>query len=1103
MKLFTSLIGHKDYNKLKHLNLEFKEINQLFNKYDKHRDKFVKTIGVLPSQVKSIGKSRIFSYATSMEKEIEWAYLILKLNKAKLNQYIQLERELFSQIFFGNYDEALNTIEEINNNICYSQWAILMKMTILYLKEDLNELKRFTNYLLNECDLESALRNAIFLHNHKLLIEVEGEKDFEKLVIDIEFLLNDYESILINNFGKERFYNEYEILVRYCEKYSMTPFNKKSEFIDLQKLLSLSSKNSLIDLYKTFSIVISELQQNSNLNLDKYVLESIHKSFKDTNLIKVSPRDTIAKKFETLKILKIHELYLKGEFHQVIEYSVKYLSKKPYSIDYLYLFINSTIYLEEEPFQYIKDLKENSLLYKIILNYHNILNNNSPTESLSKLKKILLMFGIQTQWSMYLYHLLFDFLCLHRDTNKKSFSKSLFFSYLVHPRYFYNLTKEQQIEIINLLSKNNKYKDSCIHKIFTLEVYGIEMVKELELSPKYRGDYILSTYEKNIEKIENLYNLENIAFNERIKIIIDYINILFNNNNYVNALELMVKNMQEYKIPLCMFEYKKLIHSPVKSLFNMIEYIYIILLDNSSDMIFIQYAVSNYLTLSNKKYNLPSRLAQDLNEDSDDLDLKLYLLRFCANPRFLEEYIIDITSSKELIEEQLKIYNILFEYEKKKTEKKILQNNIYELENRRQSLNNSNYINKNKLRLNISYIKSELAKTIKSLELFPKLPYSEIDLQDLISKMEYKYIPKIETKEDLVLADLSKVIDIVVNSEYGLFNEIEADIKHGFMEQRLHEPFIKENLVAPTIKGKYVNIKAWSLDQRLQEKLFKMTDEIKLLIEDFKHKYIACNHESSKTNILNFNQKEICSFIDIEALVYNSNLYQEEQTYVNALVNIVLEAIEKLLSNYRLKIENTLKTIFYDMVFNRFLNEIKELKNEGVIVQPVLDAFNNLEESLYLSISDISSWFELYEETIHEHFQLDIILKSNELKSLGLRYEDINTSSSITFMGNTYQMIYRIFFNVFQNVKKHSSSNKLKIIFESIDDFLVFTFSNNISNEKYNKLKLKSGSGENIIRNTVNKLNNSINEDFVRIDKDKSNKYTIKIKLSKKVLINE
>ena len=46
---------------------------------------------------------------------------------------------------------------------------------------------------------------------------------------------------------------------------------------------------------------------------------------------------------------------------------------------------------------------------------------------------------------MYLYSLLFNFLCLQRDTKKeRSFSKSLYYSYHFHPRFFYNLDENMQ-----------------------------------------------------------------------------------------------------------------------------------------------------------------------------------------------------------------------------------------------------------------------------------------------------------------------------------------------------------------------------------------------------------------------------------------------------------------------------------------------------------------------------------------------------------------------------------------------------------------------------------------------------------------------------------
>lgn len=125
--------------------------------------------------------------------------------------------------------------------------------------------------------------------------------------------------------------------------------------------------------------------------------------FPKTNLVKLNSKNQVNHNSNTKKLFYTYELYLSGKFKRVMKICKKHLINHPYDIDYLYFLVNSATYLEVNPLDSFSNLSSDSLLYKIIFNYYNLINNINPDKSLSMIKKILIIFGVQTQWSMYLY----------------------------------------------------------------------------------------------------------------------------------------------------------------------------------------------------------------------------------------------------------------------------------------------------------------------------------------------------------------------------------------------------------------------------------------------------------------------------------------------------------------------------------------------------------------------------------------------------------------------------------------------------------------------------------------------------------------------------
>lgn len=421
--------------------------------------------------------------------------------------------------------------------------------------------------------------------------------------------------------------------------------------------------------------------------------------------------------------------------------------------------------------------------------------------------------------------------------------------------------------------------------------------------------------------------------------------------------------------------------------------------------------------------------------------------------------------------------------------------NIEKLSIKKTILNSKNFMNRNKLRLNIDYLKGNLLLTIASPSSFESLPLTtEKNLIKLITNPEVIYYPKGDSKETLLVSDLEKTIKGFLYSEYGLLNEIEANIRHGFAEQRLLEVFFSEKLLSSKVNKKYIVNTNWQNKEKLQKFLFNFTDDVTNLIEEFKDKNLSSNKKENK-NILDFSNTTIYSKINLSEMLKRIEFLDNTSSYCEYLSETIYIIIDNLLLEYRKKIIEILNEELIRLIKKnlKILESINDINKE-----PVRDAFNRLDTKLYEAVIDIASWFELYDDSIHEPFLINEILDSNSFKkmNIGCKLKGITIP---TFKSKCYQPIYNIIFNIIYNVKKHTSERIIYIdISKSVDGIVQIKFDNKFDNISCDDRK---GQGHDIIKKGLLIINGiSIDEihDYFKIE-IVDNRYIVIIKLLDKV----
>jgi hypothetical protein len=220
-----------------------------------------------------------------------------------------------------------------------------------------------------------------------------------------------------------------------------------------------------------------------------------------------------------------------------------------------------------------------------------------------------------------------------------------------------------------------------------------------------------------------------------------------------------------------------------------------------------------------------------------------------------------------------------------------------------------------------------------------------------------------------------------------------------------------------------------------------------------------------------------------------------KSSYCEYLSETIYTIIDNLLLVYRKKIIEILNEELTKLIKKnlKILESINDINKE-----PVRDAFNRLDSKLYEAVIDIASWFELYDDSIHEPFLINEILDSSSFKKMNISCK-LNGISLPAFKGKCYQPVYNIIFNTIYNVKKHTSERIIHIdISKSVDDIVQIKFNNKFDNVICDDRK---GQGHNIIKKSLSIINEiSIDkiDDYFKIEIS-DNRYIVIIKLLEKV----
>ncbi len=1087
------------------------ESTDLESNYTLKSEYKVKTINKIDSEQENIFlKNELKSY-------LDLASIVLSLYREEIDIFLELERKFFHSVLTADYEESLLILEKIENDICFSKWCQFMRLIVLNLisnddsienniykltfdgYSDLIEFNSSRLSHLIECNLFSnKLNNLNHLHTDTLL------DNFVSLINNWKDDLGKFDGGIIDGFLKE-------INHGYYEKSIISPFNKISDYKTFSRLINEHIHCSIIDIYKTFSSIIVELQNNNENYFNDYIYGSsnivkrvIRLSFKD-NIIKTNYYKNSAKGLseffllnEELNLIEIYDEFLKGDFDKVITLTLNKLVAYPYSIDLIYFLVHSLSYVNKHPQEILKSIsiKENSLVFYISVNYFNLLNNIDMKNSIENLKKLLLMFGSHSQWSMYLYSMISNFLCKNSDIKNRKFSNAILYSYFSHPRIFYSLNDSTQKVFLSKI--DNKYES--VKRIFNLSINAKDEDLDLYISPKYRAGYInfknIKNEDNNLYIIQSLYGYkENMPFFYRVKVMTAYILKLVDELNYTLALELIIKNFINYNMPLCVVQYK---NPNQEYLFKDCEHLphfaLLCVLDNAKDTVRIYYTVMEYLQSISSQCFKPSHLKNYMSSRIFEQNVQIRLLKEIIKEEYIEEFLLHLGSRIDIYEEQLLILELIQMYDKSYDDDSLIRNII---EDKINILTNTTFIKEQKISIDLRKIKlnliSSFSETYESLLTAPRANEKYLFYNLITNADSYLNQNKNFSKEEKLENIFRNILKEIIYSNIGVVNSISENILHNHLDDTIRQPLLDDHIFLQTNNDKFDDT-YWTQNLNISNTLIEFSKNLNKFLEKFKNK-IKLFSAKKGTVYFDFSFENIITkdrFINFLTF-YEEQLTFDKWTYLTFLdeiINYSLFFIKKEILFGSEKIKKDLVEEI-DVLFSP-LEEIQNLKFKS--------HYTHSRDIVYSkSIDAIVSWFKLNETQIYKDFEIKEVIDTIKKEHTLLANVPVECSFSKKIKGEYFLTFHRIYILLLDNVFIHSHAENMKLrINVKEDDHHIIIENTNMYTEDCASIR-SNNTGLGFLQKNIEYKN----EKNTFCKEDKNNEFKIILNLLKKDLLDE
>lgn len=1038
----------------------------------------------LPKEYSEIGKGIKTYHDDKIEDEIIWLIKSINQYHVEINSFLILENRFEHHFLKGEYANAKNILNTIEENICVSLWSIEKRLLIAEFE---------TGFKKNKDELTRVLGQ-----NNELIIEIISK--YLSIRVEKNLSIFKYEEII------NSYINYYDGNLKNYLTYKLNFFSKYT-YNNKAFLLSYESSFSIIDRYNSFITVIlmitSEL--DGNYKLRDFISESINQILPKINdvrltniLYSLGKNTPFSLTDDNKEYLRLLDLYTKGDYKMVINDLKHYLSEHANYFE-LYDLLNKVVVNLNLPFENI--FSPESFAGQCLQNTYDILNKTAKTQqSLMQAHKAFNLLGLCSWSYKYFAYVNNEY---SNDTNlvdmnKFSHLNTNYFNPVVSIYFDKNKQSFLFLDTLQCLIPDNSTIE--FWKIICSNLYNLEYnanKNDIYLFRseiyKYRSWQSKEKYEQALNGYISLQNdvrfvQETILPYYREEITYGIISCLIKLNQFEKAIDLVVKSNLSNSNLIARFRFPELLNKINR--FDDEN-----LMKNISSSILLhqnQHLVNpNDIWVSYDNFLMGYELLfpREIENIMPNLDLKkvIYFLKnICKQEIFNSS--CEFENQDDLDNERIEICSILTRLDAANFEEYIKE--ISEISRNILIRKGIKQIDESKIYVDVKGVKKSLEKDLR--ESFERstnlrsLPIDQLRKLDLNADSIYiAYFGKssetnrIEPeKANIKFTNYSRVQEFVgmfikirdkfiASNEFGLETYLSMRIRHGTLLGEIRSIFEKNHLITKKedASDSYKENNYWLKTNIGNNSMLR--NSFNLIMGDFSNKidtisgHLKNNELQIKTEVktsnglfdYSFNEKTLQSiFIGRIADIENFDAFFDE------IVNILWERTENNLSNIRYQISQNIKGEMVDLL-TKLSNDIDTLasKSKCPEIYEIIRSITSCQTDIKYELDKISEWFKRTNNKAINEFDISLPIDTTltTLKRLFKDYNQlepsINCNCNVKFEGEYFQHLSYIMQNLFHNIIQHSklSCDELNVRITISQDLSILTLmiENNFANE--------------------------------------------------------
>lgn len=1042
-------------------NDNFEDVIQITSELAKSIPPFEKRCWgkMVPMNINELGEERQYFYKpSSLKNEINWIILGIKKNVDVIKKFIQHKNKFEHQVLLGEYQKALETLNNSEKEIGVSIWLYESKF-IVY-------------------EMMGAQDKAIFLISH---INESKQKNDNGYVTQLLYYLWNrakkdlsaikYDEDLFNKFKRNRTdfqtdtYNYHLFRLNFYVHYDIE---------DTAIPLVMEATNSIVDRYL---VLLQVLQSNfvKGENIKDILSRSkyLYKITKDNFLFSLLKYDlnnnSMPESYFDKSYIKIIDSYYQGKYKDVIINCKNYIKENTSNFDVIKFYCHSLLFAGNgySPIYSNSASPVNQISRKI---YDSISSKDNLTSlyNLYQINKNVYSFSIANGLDFFI-----------KDENNFSKSKRLRLLSIKSFDPLFSTIYETEEQALAYLQEGLIFFGSSIsieHQIKRIKketnfnsnvasyILEEDNAKILFLNEEFNESYkawtaILNKHNQNAPicqtaikySFECLFKLE--KHQEAIKLFVDeYI------KNPINIKKTDVSKLMQLLKKLKYRGIRRTIELPIFVGLNSVK---------DTDKSFILQSFCKYFDVK-----IPSELFDELAHlDQTKVETFFYVI---VNEDILRHYAY-INSTQESLEEKQKILNFLInmDTESNSLYKKMADEIFDELI----VYTGTKKMDESKIFANDQAIIKYELKDIEGLYDSFKVQYDLLETgtflfldaqsskttsinDGALLKANVKYTDNAIYQVSYALYDTIR--EKFLFSKFGLGTYLSTRIRHGVLEGELRSDFVANNLILNKTNDKYVSNKYWTrtygldakTDNELNKCLIYFSEQVDNLISNFKSDVLQIKIDESNNGYFDYTTDP--EKLSIEALNIAWEA-KDSQDFCQLVIKNLWAVTEKNLNIIRNYIKDEFSEKFHNL-FDDLTTSISGLKVEH-FHNDILYYINDTRANLSQKLLKVEGWFHI-QESKFDNFNLEGLINM-AWESTRKFYPKVNCECQLNLQGANLTVLakYGIHFSdilriFLTNMFKYSSccqySNKINFQIKTTieNNILIFTFENDIKEEE-------------------------------------------------------